>query len=94
MDNQISEKQLIPRDVRQGDPISPKLFTATIQEAFKNAKLEEKGIDIDGENLSDLRFAKDAALTTECVKDIEYQLNSVNEVSLMIGHKIHIHDKY
>ena len=36
-DNQVSEKIPILRGVRQGDPISPKLFTATIQEVFKNA---------------------------------------------------------
>ena len=36
---------------------------------FKNAKLEEKGIIIDAEKLSDLRFAADVALTTEDVKD-------------------------
>ena len=32
MDNQASEKISMLRGVRQGDPISPKLFTATISE--------------------------------------------------------------
>ena len=41
MGNQISEEIPVKRGVRQGDPISPKLFTATIQ-------LGEKGINIDG----------------------------------------------
>ena len=53
MDNQVSEEILVLRGMRQGDPISLKLFTATIQ-VFKNAQLEEKGINIDGEKLSDL----------------------------------------
>ena len=48
-DSQVSEEIPILRGVRQGDPISPKLFTTTIQEVFKNAQLEEKGINIDGE---------------------------------------------
>ena len=30
MDNQVSEKIPILRGVRQGDPISPTLFTATV----------------------------------------------------------------
>ena len=34
MDNQVSEKIPILRGVRQGDPVFPKLFTATIQEVF------------------------------------------------------------
>ena len=43
---------------------------------FKNAQLEEKGINIDGEKLSNLRFADDVALTTEDVKGMEHQLNT------------------
>ena len=57
MDNQVSEEISILRGVRQGDPISPQVFTATIQDVFKNAQLEEKGINMDGEKLSDLRCA-------------------------------------
>ena len=72
MDNQVSEEKQILRDVRQGDPLFPKLFTATIQGLFKNAKLEEKGIHIDGEKLSNLRFADDVAVATEDVKDMEH----------------------
>ena len=76
------------RGARQGDQISPKLFTATIQEVFKHAQLGEKGINIVGKKLSHLRFADDVALTTEDVKDKEHQLNAVNEESLKTGLKI------
>ena len=89
MDNQVSEEIPILRGVRQGDPNSPELFTATIQEVFKNAQLEEKGINIDGEKLSNLRSADDVALTTEDVKEMEHQLNTVNEERLKIGLQIH-----
>ena len=61
VDNQVSEEIPILRGMRQGDQISPKLFTATIQEMFKNAQIEEKGINIDGEKLSNLRFADGVA---------------------------------
>ena len=37
MDNLVSEEIPILRGVRQGDPTSPKLFKATIQEVLKNA---------------------------------------------------------
>ena len=46
MDNQVSEEIPILRSVRQADPISPKLFTATIQVVFENTRLEEKGIHV------------------------------------------------
>ena len=42
MGNQDSEEIQILSGVRQGDPLSPKLFTATVQEVFKNAQPEEK----------------------------------------------------
>ena len=89
LDSQVSEEIPILRGMRQGDPVSPKLFTATIQEVFKTAQLEEKGINIDGEKLSNLTFADDVALTTEDVKDMEHQLITVKEESLTIALKIH-----
>ena len=48
LDNHFSEPFAIERGVRQGDPISPKLFTAVIEEIFKKADLG-KGLNIDGE---------------------------------------------
>ena len=69
--------------------ISPKLFTAAIQELFKKPELEPRGIDIDGEKLTDLRFADDEALTTSTVEDMEVQLNILNEESKKVGLKIH-----
>ena len=78
MDNQVSENILILRGMRQGDPISPKSFTATIQEVFKNAQLEEKEINADGEKLSNIRFADDEVLRTEGMNDVEHQLKIVN----------------
>ena len=79
MDNQISEEIPILRGVRQEGPVSPKLSSATVPEAFKNLPLEEKGINIDGEKLSDLRFADDVARTAEGVKDMEHQFNDVKD---------------
>ena len=88
-DNQVTEKIPILRDIRQGEPISPRFFTALIQVVSRNANLEEKGINIDGEKLSDPRFADDVALTMEGVRDMEHQLNTMNEENLKIGLKIH-----
>ena len=53
IEEQTSEEIKIMRGVRQGDPISPKLFTATIEQIFKNSELNPRGIDIDGEKLAD-----------------------------------------
>ncbi|KAA5648680.1 hypothetical protein F3G58_33390, partial [Pseudomonas aeruginosa] len=45
----------IERGVRQGDPISPKLFTAVLENIFRNINWEKNGININGENLNHLR---------------------------------------
>ena len=63
LDNHVSEPFPIERGVRQGDPISPKLFTAAMEIVFQRAELAG-GIDIQGEELKDLRFADDVALCT------------------------------
>ena len=89
IEKQESEEINILRGVRQGDSISPKLFTAAIQEVFKNSDLQLRDLDIDGERLTDLRFADDVALTTNTIEDMEQHLNILNEQSKRVGLKIH-----
>ena len=55
-----SEKFKLGRGARQGDNISPKLFTSCLQHAIINKiNWENKGVRIDGEYLSNLIFADD-----------------------------------
>ena len=80
MDDLVSEKFQIKRGVRQGDPISPKLFSAAIETIFQTVDLD-KGLNIDGETLTNLRFADDVALTTNNMTEMEEQLNRLNKNS-------------
>ena len=88
LDNHVSEQFAIGRGVRQGDPISPKLFTAVIEEIFKKVDLD-KGINIDGERLQNLRFADDVALVTKTTKEMEEHLNKLNTESKKFRLKTH-----
>ena len=88
LDNHVSEPFAIGRGVRQGDPMSPKLFTAVIEEIFKKADLD-KGINIGGERLQNLRFANDIALVTKTTKKMGEHLNKLNTESKKCGLKIH-----
>ncbi|GFO18656.1 endonuclease-reverse transcriptase [Plakobranchus ocellatus] len=80
IDNQISEAFETQRGVRQGDPISPKLFITVIEQVFKETDLKY-GINIGGEYLRDLRFADDVALCTEKEEEMEEHLERLNSES-------------
>ena len=64
MDKLVSNEFPINRGVRQGDPLSPKLFTAVMEEVFKKADNSQE-INVDGENLTNLRFVDDVDLFNE-----------------------------
>ena len=89
MDSDVSEVVKISRGVRQGDTLSPKVFTAAMEAIFKKLPSDERGNNVDGEMLTDLRFADDVALTTSTVKDMETQLNDLNKESKKVGLKMH-----
>ena len=85
----MSQTVEIFKGVRQGDAFSPKVFIATMEAIFKKMSLEERGINIHCEKLTDLRFADDVALIASTVKDMEIQLDNLNEESKKVGLKMH-----
>ena len=77
-----SDKIKLQRGVRQGDNISPKLFTACLQDAIINKiNWEDKGINIDGEHLSHLIFADDIVLVAKSPEELESMLSDIHLAS-------------
>ena len=60
----LSGKIKIMKGVRQGDTLSPVMFTAAVEEISKRMNIEA-GININGVRLSNLRFADDIILFAE-----------------------------
>ena len=85
-----SEKIRIKRGVRQGDTISPKQFTATLESIFRRLNWENKGVKIDGEFLSNFRFADAIFLCTETPQELQQMLQELSDESRRMGLKMNI----
>ena len=85
-----SDKIRIKRGVRQGDTISPKLFTATLESIFRRLNWENKGLKLDGEFLSNLRFADAIFLCTETPQEVQQMLQELSDESRRMGLKMNI----
>lgn len=75
----------VERGVRQGDNISPKLFTALLEFAFKQHNWDNLGINIDGEYLNHLRFTDDIMLIADRLDDAQKMLDDLNNSTRQVG---------
>lgn len=75
----------IEKGVRQGDPISPNLFTAILERIFSKLNWDNLGININGEYLNHLRFADDIIIISESHEQLEYMLRTLDEESRECG---------
>lgn len=80
----------IDRGVRQGDPLSPKLFTAVLQEIFRKLEWDQYGININGEQLTHLRFADDIILFATTKEHIQNMVVDLDRESRMMGLSMNI----
>lgn len=68
------------REIRQGDAISPKLFTAAL-DAFRLLDWNWLGINIIGERITHLRFDGDVVIMAETMEHLSIMLDDFNRVS-------------
>lgn len=79
------EEIKIGRGVRQGDPVSPKLFTAVLEEVFRKLNWDECGLSINGENLSHLRFADDLIIISPSKDKLNKMICDLDTESQKVG---------
>ena len=80
-----SEKIRIKRGVRQGDNFSPKLFTAALESISRRLNRENKGVKIDGEFLTNRRFADELFLCTETPQELQTMLQESRRMGLKMN---------
>ena len=81
MTDKTSESFKIERGVRQGDPMSPKLFNAVLEDIFRRLNWEDRGVKINGKRLNHLRFADDIVTISETAEETEVMLTELNTKS-------------
>ncbi|XP_030025374.2 uncharacterized protein LOC115443910 [Manduca sexta] len=80
----------IKRGVRQGDPLSPKLFSAVLETIFRKLIWDQYGLRIDGQKLNHLRFADDIVLFEEHPENLEKMLEDLINESEEVGLSLNI----
>ena len=80
----------VKKGVRQGDTISPALFTAALERAIRKLEWEEKGIRVDGRLLHHLRFADDVVIFARDTVEATDMLAEFTEACGRAGLKINV----
>ncbi|CAH2084829.1 unnamed protein product [Euphydryas editha] len=75
----------IRRGVKQGDPLSPKLFIAVLEMIFKKLDWKNLGIRINDKYLSHLRFADDIILVSKSSSELEQMIHHLQVENTRVG---------
>uniref|UniRef100_A0A0K0DHQ8 Reverse transcriptase domain-containing protein n=1 Tax=Angiostrongylus cantonensis TaxID=6313 RepID=A0A0K0DHQ8_ANGCA len=80
----------VKRGVRQGDTISPKLFTTTLQNVMRTLEWDNMGVKVDGRQIHHLRFTDDIILVTPDIGQAERMLADFDKACGKIGHRLNL----
>ncbi|KAK6764911.1 hypothetical protein RB195_025013 [Necator americanus] len=72
------------------DTISPKIFTATLENAMRKLEWDDMGVKVDGRQLHHLRFADDIVLITPSISQAERMLTEFDETCGCIGLQLNL----
>ncbi|KAG1663725.1 Equilibrative nucleoside transporter 3 [Nymphon striatum] len=86
----VNDKIRLEKGVRQGDSISPKIFTACLENVFRCLNWISKGIPINGHRLTNLRFADDVVLFSESPQELQLMVEELRTASYKVGLEINL----
>ena len=83
----------VQRGTKQGDPISPTFFNAALEKVMRELKRkwssERRGIDVDGDSLTNLRFADDVLLVCKSLREATVMLDDLRREAARVGLEVH-----
>ncbi len=80
-----TEKFKIGRGVRQGDGVSPKLFTTILESVFKKLDWSGMRMKINGKFLNHIRCADDILLIATDLNQLQTLMSQLNDESSKLG---------
>ncbi len=89
--DKVGEKFQVRRGVKQGDPLSPNIFNAVLEEVFRHLDWREQGLKIKDlnlntiKNLNNLRFADDIAIISKTAKELKEMVEDLKRESAKVG---------
>lgn len=80
----------IEKGVRQGCPLSPRLFNIYAEEIFQHRFFRKCGLKINGERIADISYADDKVLLAETPQQLQTMMRRLNIESNKFGMKINV----
>ena len=80
----------IANGIKQGDPMSSNIFNCVLEEIFRVMDWSNKGINIGGTYLNNLRFADDIVLISTTKEELQEMANELEKISREEGLNINI----
>ncbi len=75
----------IKKGVKQGDPLSLILFNSALEEVFNKVNWKQKGININGKRITNLRFADNVALFANTLNEMKVMIEELNQWGIEAG---------
>ena len=75
----------IKRGIKQGDTLSPKIFTATLNMAIRNIDWQNMGLKMEGSPLPTLEYADDVVVLARTRPELEKMLKCLKDATVSVG---------